>query len=99
MAGPYDAQWQKARLRFLGNHPLCVICLKRGRVSPATVVDHIKPHKGDMELFWDSDNWQSLCKQCHDGHKQSIEKGGIGRMGAALDGVPVDPAHHWNEKK
>jgi 5-methylcytosine-specific restriction protein A len=32
----------------------------------AEVVDHIKPHKGDMTLFWDENNWQSLCKMHHD---------------------------------
>ena len=32
----------------------------------ATVVDHITPHRGDKKLFWDEDNWQPLCKRCHD---------------------------------
>ena len=31
-----------------------------------TVVDHIRPHRGDPVLFWDEKNWQSLCKSCHD---------------------------------
>jgi len=31
----------------------------------ATVVDHITPHKGDNDLFWDRANWQSLCESCH----------------------------------
>lgn len=97
MSGPYNSRWQKARAGFLKAHPLCVLCLKRGRVTPATVVDHITPHRNDMELFWDSDNWQALCKQCHDGHKQSIEKGGVGRWGADDSGIPHDPAHHWNK--
>ena len=30
------------------------------------VVDHIIPHRGDQKLFWDQNNWQSLCKSCHD---------------------------------
>ena len=38
----------------------------------ATVVDHIVPHRGDPKLFWDTDNWQALCKQCHD-HKTMTE--------------------------
>jgi 5-methylcytosine-specific restriction protein A len=33
---------------------------------PATVVDHIVPHRGDPVLFWDEANWQGLCKLCHD---------------------------------
>ncbi len=31
----------------------------------ANEVDHIKPHNGDLALFWDESNWQSLCKACH----------------------------------
>ena len=34
--------------------------------APASVVDHIKPHKGDYDLFWDEANHQALCKRCHD---------------------------------
>ncbi|MDD4570646.1 MAG: HNH endonuclease signature motif containing protein [Tepidanaerobacteraceae bacterium] len=41
-------------------------CLKAKRITPATVVDHIKPHKGDVKLFFDINNLQSLCKTCHD---------------------------------
>ncbi|NMA84113.1 MAG: HNH endonuclease [Epulopiscium sp.] len=29
-------------------------------------VDHIKPHKGNEDLFYDINNLQSLCKSCHD---------------------------------
>ena len=47
-------------------HPLCEICKAGGELSPATVVDHIVPHRGDMQLFWDQNNWQPLCKDCHD---------------------------------
>ena len=62
----YDARWQKARAWYLRRNPLCVECQKEGRLMPATVVDHIKPHKGNYYLFWDASNWQSLCKACHD---------------------------------
>lgn len=74
----YGSQWQKARLGWLMKHPLCVHCEQRGRVTAATVVDHITPHKGDRHLFWDRDNWQSLCKPCHD-VKTAKEDGGFGR--------------------
>ncbi|RPH38338.1 HNH endonuclease [bacterium] len=62
----YDSKWKVARDWYLANHPLCVKCKAIGAVRVATVVDHIVPHKGDMELFWDRDNWQALCKACHD---------------------------------
>ena len=62
----YGHEWRTARERFLRRNPLCVECLKRGRIAPATVVDHIVPHRGDEKLFWDERNWQALCKACHD---------------------------------
>lgn len=40
------------------------------------VVDHIKPHRGDPDLFWDPDNLRAVCKQWHDSIKQAMEKGG-----------------------
>ena len=30
-----------------------------------TDVDHIKPHRGDLKLFWDRSNWQALCHRHH----------------------------------
>ena len=64
----YNARWRKARKRYLTKHPLCVECLKKDppMYREATVVDHIRPHRGDPVLFWDESNWQALCKECHD---------------------------------
>ena len=62
----YDTRWRKARKAFLQLHPLCAECMKEGKLTPATVVDHIVPHRGDPRLFWDEKNWQPLCKDCHD---------------------------------
>lgn len=64
----YDSRWRKARANFLQRNPLCNACMKRGKITPATVVDHVIPHRGDQKLFWDESNWQALCKSCHD-HK------------------------------
>ena len=72
----YTAQWQRYRAMFLRANPLCVGC--EGRVTEATVVDHIIPHKGDRELFWAPTNHQALCKRCHD-RKTAKEDGGFGR--------------------
>ena len=86
----YNYKWQKARETYL-NRPenvLCKKCLERDRVEPATVVDHVIPHKGDVKLFWDSKNWQPLCKPCHDGAKQA-EENGSRRVQIGLDGWPV----------
>ena len=54
----------------------------------ASVVDHIKPHKGDEGLFWDTKNLQSLCSICHQSTKQKIEKRGVVRQ-IGLDGWPI----------
>ena len=64
----YNSAWRKARLDYLAAHPFC----KCGKL--ATVVDHIKPHRGDQRLFWDRVNWQPMCKPCHDGRKQREER-------------------------
>lgn len=57
----YDARWRKARLEFLKENPICNDC----KDELATLVDHIIPHKGSREIFWDEDNWQGLCASCH----------------------------------
>ncbi len=62
----YDTRWCEARKLYLQRHPLCVKCLENKKITPATVVDHIIPHRGDKTLFWDQENWQALCKNCHD---------------------------------
>ena len=62
----YDGRWKKARSLFLKQHPLCAFCQAEGKIVPATVVDHIIPHRGDKILFWDETNWEPLCKECHD---------------------------------
>lgn len=70
----YDSRWRKARRRFLKLHPLCVECNGQGRLVKATVVDHIIPHRGDRQLFWDESNWQSLCKRCHDNKTMTVDR-------------------------
>lgn len=73
----YGYRWQQYRKQFLSVHPLCVQCQVDGRVTGATVVDHITPHKGNQTLFWGPSNHQSLCKPCHD-RKTAAEDGGFG---------------------
>ncbi|MGU3496296.1 HNH endonuclease signature motif containing protein [Xanthobacteraceae bacterium A53D] len=65
----YDSKWDIARAAYLKAHPVCVRCS-----APASVVDHIIPHKGDKGRFWDRTNWQPLCGPCHNRWKQSVER-------------------------
>ncbi|MBI1189025.1 MAG: HNH endonuclease [Alphaproteobacteria bacterium] len=92
----YGSKWQRARKNFLAKegNQLCVYCLREGRVTEAKVVDHKVPHKNDPILFWDSKNWQPLCKPCHDSVKRAEELSGKVR-GADIDGMPLDPSHPW----
>ncbi|PKI19397.1 HNH endonuclease [Pseudomonas monteilii] len=92
---PYGYRWQQAREGWLRKNPLCVRCLQSGLSKPANVVDHIQPHRGDMTLFWDRTNWQSLCTNCHSSYKQRLEKSGR-ELGCDVSGRPLDPRHHWN---
>ena len=39
--------------------------MKQGMYVRATDVDHITPHRGDRQLFWDESNWQPLCHRHH----------------------------------
>lgn len=55
----YDARWQKYRITFLRQHPICSCG------QPATIVDHIIDHLGNIELFWRRENHQALCETCH----------------------------------
>lgn len=73
----YDHAWRKMRRLFLMANPLCVICQAQGRVTPANVVDHIIPHRGDRERFDDPDNLQALCKPCHDRKTQQETAQGL----------------------
>ena len=93
----YGKRWQAYRERYLRDNPLCIMHQRLGKTVAAEVVDHILPHKGDHKLFWNPANHQPLCKACHDSHKQRFEKSGT-VQGCGLDGVPIDPGHHWQTR-
>lgn len=92
----YGGRWRRERKAFLQRNPLCKFHMERGVIEAATVVDHIIPHHGKEQLFWDQSNWQPLCKPCHDSHKQRLEKSGR-VIGCDADGLPIDPNHHWHK--
>lgn len=55
-----SVRWRKSRADFLSAFPYCVICGEK-----ATVVDHIEPHRGNEQIFFNPDNWQPLCTAHH----------------------------------
>jgi 5-methylcytosine-specific restriction endonuclease McrA len=71
-------QWRRVRKTYLEAHPLCVECQAKGVITPATIVDHIKPINIGGARF-DFNNLQGLCDSCHnkksgrEAHKRSCE--------------------------
>lgn len=79
--------WREASAAWLQRYPICVLCLARGKVNERAsedtctqqrtlVVDHVEPHRGNEQLFWDQSNWETLCRLCHDVDKQRHEQRG-----------------------
>ena len=72
----YTNRWARRAAMFRARYPLCGMrpngrppvmsqCFDERRVTVATQVDHVVPHRGDRVLFWDEfDNWQALCASC-----------------------------------
>ena len=60
----YGHRWKRIRAAHLAANPWCVRCLEDGIYTPATDVDHIVDHKGDVERFFKG-KLQSLCHKHH----------------------------------
>lgn len=78
-AGTYSqwythSRWRTLRKSVLARNPCCVFCAKQGKITLATICDHVIPHKGDRVLFWRGP-FQSLCETCHNSTKR-IQEGG-----------------------
>ena len=74
-------------------HNGCCAHLQEGRDhARSTVAHHLKPHKGDLGLFFDLDKLQSVCWTCYSGDVQSLEAceydSNIG-----VDAWPTGPKH------
>lgn len=53
--------WRVLRLSVLAEQPICADC----QTKPSVECDHVVPHRGKYEFFWDRNNLQGLCKGCH----------------------------------
>ncbi len=90
-------RWARRAALQMKQHPLCKMCLERGEFTPATIADHIEPHKGDAFKFWYG-KLQSLCTYHHSSLKAVIEHQGFSdEIGA--DGWPIDERHPVNKLK
>lgn len=75
-----NARWRSASRAYLACNPICARC-----GGLAEVVDHIVPHRGDYESFWNAGgNWQGLCKRCHDRKTATEDKKMHGGGGAKV---------------
>lgn len=96
------ARWLRTRRAQLTEEPTCRMCRAAGRITLATVCDHVDPKtKEDPATFFDGP-FQSLCDEepfrCHSSRKQRIEALGY-EPGCTSTGRPVDPGHPWNRRR
>lgn len=66
----HSMKWRNLRNSYIKKHPLCEICLAKGKIVPAEDVHHnysFQNYQGDemIEAAYDPNNLVSLCKQCH----------------------------------
>src|SRR5215831_12072344 len=71
----YGKRWRKRARHQLQVEPLCRGCKSEGRLTAASVVDHVVPHRGDINSFWLYE-LQSLCTFHHNSTKKIIEQRG-----------------------
>lgn len=84
----YGRQHQKLREQLFKQEPLCRMCKAKGRVTVATIADHIV-RIADGGPVHDISNLQPLCQPCHD-RKSLLEQGKRPKRTFAADGWPVD---------
>lgn len=76
------ARWRRLRLKVLDRDDFTcqqtgVLLVGKYPAPDSPVVDHIRPHRGNAEMFWDETNLQSVSKVWHDSVKQSMERRGL----------------------
>jgi 5-methylcytosine-specific restriction endonuclease McrA len=76
-----SARWQRLRAEVLTRdlytcQQTGVLLSGKHPAPNSPVVDHIRPHRGRLELFWDPNNCQSVAKSWHDEVKQKMERSG-----------------------
>lgn len=69
--------------------------MKPKRFTPATVANHIEPHRGNEVKFW-TGALESVCKPHHDADIQGEETRGYSEDIDPNTGLPTDPRHPFN---
>ena len=65
-----DVRWQRLRVAYLADHPLCEECFAHGVTREAVDVHHVVSFMSAegverIELALNYDNLRALCKECH----------------------------------
>ena len=83
----YGSEWDKLRVAALERDKhLCQPCRAKGRVTPATEVDHVlRKRDGGTD---DMTNLQSICSPCHTA-KTAAENGGRPKPAITAEGWPA----------
>jgi 5-methylcytosine-specific restriction protein A len=69
----YGGSWKAAAGKFKRAHPCCLGCAALNRKVATAVVDHVLPHRGDREVFWNASMWQPACRWHHEVVKKKLE--------------------------
>jgi 5-methylcytosine-specific restriction endonuclease McrA len=98
---PWRSWYSLQRWRTRAKHqlqvaPLCALCEEQGRIVPAEVADHHPRHGGDYNAFT-LGPLRSLCADCHNRQWAVDARGYSSAIGD--DGLPIDPAHPFNQKR
>lgn len=56
-------RWRRLREQVLSE--AMYTCARCGHTQINLQVDHVQPHGGHMECFWNRANLQALCPSCH----------------------------------
>lgn len=97
--------WRSLRsLALKRDHHRCVNCGEDVSYPGKARVDHIKPRSTHPHLALALFNLRTLCGSCdNQAHREKKSKHRTGERqerfvirGAARDGTPLDPNHHWN---
>ncbi|WP_075359812.1 HNH endonuclease [Caballeronia sordidicola] len=78
------------RIRARDNNS-CQVC--QARVSPGMVVHIVPTRRGGSE---DDSNLKLLCDECFR-LKRAKDAGHRVKTGVDVNGMPLDPDHHWNK--
>ena len=84
----YGSAWERVRKVVLERDSYCCQpCKRRGRVTAARAVDHIRPKaKGGTDA---PDNLQAICDPCHTA-KTIRDNGGTPKRRFGSDGWPIE---------